>query len=234
MIPLLASVMRWFHLVYFGIVLPIGAVRSKRKHLEQQVPLPNRIRHFRLTSFSLLMFAALSLVVAREERITVFARTIPPGIAILAGLAMYLATVAFMLPRWRKAVDQRSRVVYLFMPDNSAERAWWMVVSILAGVSEEITWRCVQIVLLTELIGNYWTAALVSAISFAFAHYLQGLRSVIIIVMFAMGFQALAWLGGSLYVAMVVHTAYDITAGLMYGKLGRQLGYTPDPLDSSG
>jgi membrane protease YdiL (CAAX protease family) len=45
-----------------------------------------------------------------------------------------------------------------------------------------------------------------------------------IITIFGLGFQGLVWLTGSLYVAMLVHVAYDITAGLMYGKLGRELG----------
>ena len=38
---------------------------------------------------------------------------------------------------------------------------------------------------------------------------------------------ALVWLAGSLYVAMAVHVVYDITAGITYGRLGRELGYVP-------
>jgi hypothetical protein len=60
----------------------------------------------------------------------------------------------------------------------------------------------------------------------------QGWKSSAIIVFFALGFHALVWLSGSLYVAMVVHTAYDITAGLTYGRLGRKLGYSAE-LNSS-
>lgn len=41
-----------------------------------------------------------------------------------------------------------------------------------------------------------------------------------IITVFAFGFQALVWLTGSLYLAMAVHVAYDITTGLTYGRLG--------------
>jgi len=50
-----------------------------------------------------------------------------------------------------------------------------------------------------------------------------------VIVVFALGFQTLVWLTGSLYVAMPVHITYDITAGIAYGRLGRQLGYAPAP-----
>ena len=37
---------------------------------------------------------------------------------------------------------------------------------------------------------------------------------------------------GSLYVAMAVHIAYDITAGLSYGRLGKELGYSPEISES--
>ena len=43
-----------------------------------------------------------------------------------------------------------------------------------------------------------------------------------------MGFQGLYWLSGTLYVGMVLHATYDLTAGLTYGKLGRELGYVAE------
>jgi hypothetical protein len=44
---------------------------------------------------------------------------------------------------------------------------------------------------------------------------------------FAWPFRTVVWLSGSLYVAMLVHVLYDITAGMAYGRLGRELGYSP-------
>ena len=49
-----------------------------------------------------------------------------------------------------------------------------------------------------------------------------------VIFVLALGFHALVWLAGSLYVAMAVHIAYDITAGLTYGRLRRDLGFGQD------
>lgn len=140
-------------------------------------------------------------------------------------MAAYAAAVTFMRPRWRRAVERRTPIVHLFMPANATERAWWIAVSVLAGIGEEITWRGVQAALVGALTGSFWIAAVICAISFGFAHFIQGWRSTAVIVVFALGFHALVWLGGSLYVAMVVHVAYDLTAGVSYGKLGRKLGY---------
>jgi membrane protease YdiL (CAAX protease family) len=68
----------------------------------------------------------------------------------------------------------------------------------------------------------------ICSITFGVAHFNQGCKSAAIIVFFALGFHALVWLSGSLYVAMAVHIAYDITAGLSYGRLGKEFGYSPD------
>jgi membrane protease YdiL (CAAX protease family) len=111
------------------------------------------------------------------------------------------------------------------------EREWWIAVSVLAGVGEEITWRGVQAALASVLTGGFWAAALVCSISFGLTHIVQGWKSSAIIFVFALGFHALVWLGESLYVAMAVHVAYDITAGVGYGRLGREL--VPMHLDSA-
>jgi uncharacterized protein len=131
-----------------------------------------------------------------------------------------------MRPRWRRAVERRARVVHLFMPSNGRERAWWIVVAVLAGISEEITWRGVQPVLLAAVLGSPLVAVLVVAGTFGFTHIVQGWKSAAIIVLSALGFQTIVCLSGSLYLAMLVHLAYDITAGLHHGRLGRELGYS--------
>jgi hypothetical protein len=219
----------WYHLLVFGLLVPAMAVRSWFRLRNLALPLPNRLRHFRATGATLVALTGLSLWVAYQQDITLFPWRLPPLGAVSAGVAMYIAAVAFMRPRWRLAVERRVRVVYLFMPDNAAERAWWAAVSILAGVGEEITWRGVQTTLLGALVGHYAIAAVLCAVSFGLGHFHQGLRSAAIIAVFALWFQAIVWLEGGLYVAMAVHLAYDITAGLTYGRLGRRLGYTLDP-----
>lgn len=216
------------HLAYFGVFIPLAVIRGRRKLLDKNRPLPNRVRHFKSTALALVMFATFSLAVSRIFWVPLFPRRFPPVEAILAGLAMYALAVGIMRPRWRRAVEKRTRIVYLFMPETASERVWWVIVSVLAGLSEEITWRGVQLNLLQFLTNGYWSAALLCSISFGLAHMHQGWKSSAIIVGFALGFHSLVWLSGSLYVAMAVHIAYDITAGLNYSRLGKQLGYMPE------
>jgi membrane protease YdiL (CAAX protease family) len=217
----------WFHLAYFGVVLPFFAVLNRKKLAGDQTALPSRLRHFQTTAFLLVVFGGLSLVVANVQWIFLFPPELPTAGAMAAGVAAYVAAVAYMRPNWRRAVETRARAVHLFMPANDAERSWWVVVAVLAGISEEITWRGTQAALLNTLTGNFWIASLLSSCSFALLHIIQGRKSAATVAVFAMGFHALVWLAGSLYVAMAVHIAYDLTAGFSYGRLGRELGYDP-------
>lgn len=219
----------WTHLLVFGLLLPALVVRNARAISNRRMPLPQRMAHFRSTTVSLSIFAAMSLAVATVERMSIFAAGVPhPLRGASAGLAMYVAAVLVMRPLWRKAVARRARIVHLFVADTREERAWWVAVSLLAGIGEEVTWRGVQTGLLARVVGDYWIAAVLSAVSFAVAHGVQGRKSVLGIFMFALGFQVVVFASGSLYVAMLVHVAYDLTAGFTYGRLAREMGYAPD------
>lgn len=215
----------WTHLLLFGIILPVAVALQRQKAMPATGPLPDRKKHFQRTTFELAWLAGVSLLVARVEWMHLFPAELPTFGALLAGCAVLGAMVTYMRPRWRAAVLRKARVVHLFMPSNITERTWWITVSVLAGVGEEITWRGVQWALLANLTGSYLVAAVLSSIMFGAAHMVQGWRSSFVIVFFGLSFHLLVWLAGSLYVAMAVHVIYDITAGLMYGRLGKQLGY---------
>jgi hypothetical protein len=222
----------WFHLVYFGFVIPGLVVYRRNALFTEGQPLPNRLRHFRVTAFALLAFASISLLVAWVQRIPLFPRSLPPPTAVIAGIVFYAVAVLHGRRRWRSAVERRAPAVYLFMPVNARERGWWIAVSLLAGVGEEITSRGVQAAVVGMATGNFWVTVLLCSISFGLAHAIQGWKTVAIISVFTVGLHALVWLAGSLYVAMIVHVAYDITAGISYGRLGKELmpdGFKPAP-----
>jgi membrane protease YdiL (CAAX protease family) len=214
------------HVVLLGIALPALVIVAHRRLKGGKRPLPDRMRHFQSTAFQLVVLTLFSVLVAKIEWIDLFSldtARLPAGLG--AGLGLYVAAVLYMRKRWRRAVEERAPIVHLFMPSNGKERAWWFAVSLLAGVGEEITWRGVQTQLLFGMTNTYVAAAILCAISFGLAHFIQGWQSAIVITVFALGLQVVAFVSGSLYVAMLVHVAYDITAGLAYGRLGRQLGY---------
>jgi membrane protease YdiL (CAAX protease family) len=218
----------WFHLIYFGVVLPLVTFSQARKFAKADTPLPNRVHNFRRIALTLLLFGGVSLLIARFEWMHLFPRSLPPWRAVGAGLLMLIIAVVALHPLRRRAVERGARVAYLFMPANATERVWWIVVSILAGISEEITWRGVQAGLAYKAFGNIGIAVAFCVVSFAVCHIIQEWKGAAIILLFALAFHLLVWLSGSLYVAMAVHIAYDITAGISYGRLGKELGYRPE------
>lgn len=224
----------WIHLIFFGAVVPAVVLRTRRK-IDTGFELPPFDRHIASAMVQLVVFGALSLLVAFIEHIELFPARLPPARAWLLGAALYGAAVATMAPQWRRTVERRSRVLRLFMPRSSRDRALWVLASAVAGATEEMTWRGVQFVLLWMLAGDPFVAAGVCAIMFGVAHMVQGPGAVAAIVPFAFAFHLLVYYSDySLYVAMVVHFAYDVTAGLSYGRLGEELGYFVPRVTESG
>jgi membrane protease YdiL (CAAX protease family) len=221
----------WYHLAVFGVLLPYLVIRSRRGIASR--PLPPLRRHLPRVFVQLAVLGLLSLWIGRLEWVRLFPAQAPPAWSVALGALFVLVAVGGMRPLWRKAVRQRSRLSYLFMPRDGVERAWWIAVAVAAGISEEITWRGVQWVLLTRLVGNVWIAAALCAVMFALAHAVQGTRSMAIIVLFGAAFHGLVAASGSLYVAMAAHALYDVVAGLAYGRLGEQLGYPRDPIPAT-
>lgn len=208
------------HLAFFGVFVPLGAYRTRKRFAAATAPLDRR-RHYLAVIPQLMIFAGLSLAVAFVERIRLFPPTLPPARYFALGAAIVAVLVIAMYPRWRRAVQRGDAVVQLFMPATRDERVLWTCIALLAGVSEEITWRGVQHAILLALVRSWWTAAVIAALMFALAHLAQGWRSAAVIFPFALLFHAVCYLTGSLYVAMCIHAAYDLAAGFGYAHLAK-------------
>ncbi|MEO6726567.1 MAG: CPBP family intramembrane glutamic endopeptidase [Blastocatellia bacterium] len=214
-----------YHLVFFGLLMPWSAVKSARRLKERAYP-PRR-KYFLMVIAQQAFFVFLSSFVAAMEWIEIWKRP-RNGYSYLIAIAVLLTLITIMIPRWRKAVEKRERRVYLFMARDNRERALWVVISLLAGIGEEITYRGVMFLLLWRLTGQDWLAALIAAAVFGFSHYMQGWKNVFLIAGFALIFQAVYYLSGSLLLPMAMHFLYDVTAGFMYGYFGNKLGYPPE------
>lgn len=211
-----------YHLVFFGLLMPWSAIKSAKRLNER--PYPARRKYFFLVIGQQLFFLLLSLLIAQVEWVPLFTR--PKNLwSFGVAAAILIGLIAVMLPRWRKAVEKRERRVYLFMSGEGKDKVLWVVISLLAGIGEEITYRGVMFVLLWRLTGSALAAALIAAAIFGISHYVQGWKSAVLIGGFALVFHGLYWISGSLLAPMIVHFIYDVTAGFMYNKFGRELGY---------
>lgn len=215
----------WFHLAFFGLLIPWLAWRS-RARLAEQGSLP-RARHLTMVLYQLLLFLVLSLAVAWAEFIPVWKPVGPRVMPWLMAALLTLAGVLLMRPRWRANVENGDPRVRLFMPATPQERRLWVAVSVAAGVSEEITFRGVMFSLLWIVTGSPVLAAIIAAVVFGASHSVQGWKSAGVITLIALALHALVAYTGTLYPAIVAHATYDIIAGFTYGQFARQLGYDP-------
>ena len=98
----------------------------------------------------------------------------------------------------------------------SALSAEWRATVLMIGVtavSEEVAYRGVGHALLWWMFGNGYLAAGLAAAGFAGAHAVQGRKSMAMIFVTALVMHALVAVTGTLFLAIVVHAAFDLYAG---------------------
>jgi membrane protease YdiL (CAAX protease family) len=215
------------YLLFMGVYLPWMAWRTRAKLAGGPI-LPPRARYFTSVIVTQVWLLIVGLAVAWACRVRLYRPIAPRPLDLALGAACLAAMVAFMVPRWKAAVRKGDRRLYFFMPTGANEKALWTGVSLIAGFGEESIYRGVIFALLVTLTNNVWIAALGSALVFAAGHAFQSRRSMMIIFVFSLVFQALTLVTGALYVAMAVHFLYDVVAGFTYSHLGRIAGYRAD------
>lgn len=96
------------------------------------------------------------------------------------------------------------------MPRNRPEKFWAAIISINAGLSEELFFRLLLPLLLVLVLGDVVAAFAVSALSFGLVHFYQGWAGVILTTILG-GILTLVYLGtGHLWIAIIVHAAIDL------------------------
>ncbi len=184
-----------------------------------------RARHLANVILQLAIFLVISLAVARVEFIPIWKPPEGRWLAWVLAAALAVLGVLVMRPRWRANVERRDPKVRLFMPSDARERRLWILVSLAAGLSEEVTYRGVMFALLWMVTASPVASALIASLVFGVSHSVQGWKTVAIVTIIALLLHGLVAVSGTLYPAIAAHAAYDMVAGLTYGRLGRDLGY---------
>jgi membrane protease YdiL (CAAX protease family) len=174
-----------------------------------------------------VLLGALAIVTGFVEDVELFPRHLPALSSWFAGGAFLAVSLVLVRPHWRRSVVEHKSTWRLFAPATRRERNMWVALSLSAGIGEELVWRGVLPALIAAVTGNFAIGIGLSIVSFALAHAIQGLRSVLAIAAIAGVFHILVFVSGSLYVAMIVHFVYDVIAGFTYARFARELGLLP-------
>jgi len=98
------------------------------------------------------------------------------------------------------------------LPRNRAEGAWATLLSVNAGLSEEIFFRLLLPLLVTALTGDALTGFLGAAAAFGLVHAYQGVWGVVATGVMGLVFSAIYVLTGSLFVVIALHALVDLRA----------------------
>lgn len=201
-------------LAFAGVFLPIVIVKSAGRFGNRPLPI-SRSRFYKQTIIFQLVLAAFSAWTAYTHGILAMPLPQRPLVSWSAAALMYVVTVLTLKLRWASRTAASKQRLYDILPHNRSELAPYILVCIVAGIAEELVYRGVMTELLQSIIGIAAVTVVLMSISFAAAHATQGLRSMASIFAIAIACHALAWLAQSLIPVMVVHFAYDLTAGML-------------------
>ncbi len=229
---MLASI---YFVLIIGVLLPVLCIRSYFR-LKAGARFPPKSALHKQTLIILGLALLLAFFTWRSIGIGqyVFPRPAIGWKNIAAGLVTLLVFLAIMLPYWNANSISKRDKIYRRVPSSSAELPMWFVISLSAGVVEEIVYRGVLLQILWYWLGNWWIAVLLCSLAFALGHSIQGLKSVLIIFVMAIVFHGLVRYTGSLYIAMAVHALYDAIAGVAYLRFFRQLPPQASPPATAG
>lgn len=151
-----------------------------------------------------------------------------PPAAPIAGTALGAVVAAYFIvamlpffqslrgPRWRAAYAAAIRRVFAalpgLLPNTAAERSAFLLLSLSAGVCEEVLYRGFLIRFLHEgALALPITGALaVSSLAFGLGHAYQGFKGVLSTTVAGLGMGLLFLLSGSLIPVMVLHAVIDM------------------------
>jgi membrane protease YdiL (CAAX protease family) len=147
---------------------------------------------------------------------------LPPGLPTIFGVFLTALGLAFLAQQWRAmtrlkgerldAVRAQAASVSDMLPRTEVEHRWFRVLSITAGICEELIFRGFLVWYLGQWM-PLWLAAVVAAVAFGLAHFYQGGMGVVKTGVIGLIMGALFVATGSLLWPMILHAAVDLQGG---------------------
>ena len=130
--------------------------------------------------------------------------------AIIAQVT-YLATVSRNVDKLT-AINEQMGELSNIAPQTPTEDRLFDMVSITAGVCEEILYRGLLLATLVSLVGT-WPAVAITSLIFGLGHAYQGISGIAKTGLVGLVLALFTVSSGSLYIAIVLHTVVDLTSG---------------------
>ena len=110
-----------------------------------------------------------------------------------------------------------SALLWALLPRTTTERRLFVLLSLAAGLGEEVAFRGYVLAVLAGLGLGPWGAAAAAAVPFGFLHAYQGWWGIVRTAFVGLILGASVVLSGSIWPAALAHAAVDVIAGLWLG-----------------
>jgi membrane protease YdiL (CAAX protease family) len=228
-------------LVYVLLILPWAALRSARavraiQNGTSPRPLSSRMMIWSSTLVSLVLLFLLVWLTGRGFGFHIFA-TPPLRTRDIAAAGIALAAhfgLRSILRALTPESERRKKFSYRVAPRTPPEWALWTATVIAASITEEVAYRGVVMSILWYSLGNPWIAALISATAFSLAHWIQGVKSAIVVFFMALVMHGLVAFTHTLVLAMMVHAIYDFVAGYRIARNAKAWSASDSASSSAG
>src|SRR5262245_32162195 len=141
------------------------------------------------------------------------------ALILLFGLRVALGLID--LHNLEKSKDEAVRMLSALAPRTYLEAGAFVVLSIFAGLFEEIIFRGYLQRQFNAIFSNAAAGIVVSGVVFGLAHGYQGTRGMVVIAVFGILFGIMAHLRKSLRPGMIAHALQDSAAGIALFRLVR-------------
>jgi len=133
---------------------------------------------------------------------------------VIAGALIIQLVMVRRSPGQLEQAREQAGTLAMIAPRTSGEARTWDILSVTAGVCEEILYRGVFMLVIAAQTGP-WVALLMSSLVFGLGHVYQGPVGILRTGLVGLVLGLLVLLTGSLLPAMLVHAVLDITSGRM-------------------
>jgi membrane protease YdiL (CAAX protease family) len=209
--------------------------RGRAADLRDEPTETERLRIYRHSLLALWLAVAAALAVEKgRQPLQVFAG---PWVDAHRGwfdaaiaIACFLLLLTLAQGAWhassaarRKAIEPAFAKLAFLLPVSRRERRWWMLLSLSAGIGEELLHRGYLFHFIDGKLGTA-PAWLLGALAFGLAHLYQGWRGVVVTTGMGLLFGLLAIGTGNLALPIVAHVLIDLQVLWMYRPaMGKRL-----------
>lgn len=216
------SVIAYLFLGLVILILPVLSFQSK-EILDESIDIPPRRDMYIQSILMLSIMGFLAGLVAWKEDLEIIWIGHMGTKAIFAAFLLYFLSILVNGIQMKYFAGGKHEEDYI-MPSNRAEYALWLLLCFSAAWSEEFTYRAVLPGLMDKAGLLPFLSIILSALSFSFSHYTQGWWAIPITFIFALGFQYLYKLSGSLIIPVIVHFIYNLSIEWIKRKMENKQG----------